>query len=85
MSEVDGTERIAQLLRLLPAPPAALVAAAKEIPQTRAEVDQIVSWALADAAFRARLIADLEGALAAKGFEPRPAVVAELRHRLHAD
>jgi len=78
----DPTERIGYLLRLLPTPPAALVAAAMEMPRARAEVDAIVSLALADAAFRARLLDDLEAALAAEGVEPRPAVVAQLRVRL---
>jgi hypothetical protein len=48
----------------------------------RAELDEIVARAEADAAFRERLIADLEGALAAEGYERDPAVLAALRVRL---
>jgi len=78
-------ERIAELLRLLPAPPQGWVRAAQELPQARAEIDQIVARSEADAAFRARLVADLEAALEAEGYEATPSVVAALRFRLGAD
>ena len=78
-------ERVAALLRMLPAPPEAWVRAAQELPQARAEIDQIVARAETDAAFRARLVADLEAALEAEGYQATPSVVAALRLRLGAD
>jgi hypothetical protein len=78
-------ERIAELLRLLPAPPEGWVRAAQELPQARAELAAIVARAEADAAFRASVVADLEAALESEGIEPTPSVVAALRVRLDAD
>jgi hypothetical protein len=78
-------ERIAELLRLLPPPPAGWVRAAQELPQARAELATIVARAEADAAFRAIVVADLEAALQSEGIEPTPSVVAALRVRLDAD
>jgi hypothetical protein len=75
-------ERLARLLRALPPAPAGWVRAAQELPFIRGELDEIVARAEADAAFRERLIADLEGALAAEGYERDPAVLAALRVRL---
>jgi len=77
-------ERLARLLRALPPAPAGWVRAAQELPFVRGELDEIVGRAEADAAFRERLIADLEGALAAEGYERDPAVLAALRVRLEA-
>jgi len=78
-------EQIGELLRLLPAAPEAWVRAAEELPQARAEVDQIVARAEEDAAFRARLVADLEAALQAEGYEASPSVLAGVRLRLKTD
>ena len=78
-------ERIAALLRLLPAPPEAWVRAAQELPQARVEIAAIVARAEEDAAFRAEVVADLEAALEAEGIEATPSVVAALRTRLVAD
>jgi len=78
-------ERIAELLRLLPAPPQGWVRAAQELPQARAEIDQIVARSEADAAFRARLVADLEAALEAEGIPVTSSVVAALRSSLEPD
>jgi hypothetical protein len=75
-------ERIGELLRLLPAPPPAWVRAAQELPLARAEVDRIVARAEQDAAFRLRLVADLEAALQAEGYEASPSVLAGVRIRL---
>jgi hypothetical protein len=75
-------QRLARLLRALPPAPEGWVRAAQELPLMRAELDEIVARAEADAAFRERLIADLEGALAAEGYERDPAVLAALRVRL---
>ena len=74
-------ERIALLLRLLPPAPAAWVRAAQELPAARSTFDEIVARAEADQAFRRALVADLERALAAKGYDPPDRVLAELRER----
>lgn len=78
-------ERIAELLRLLPAPPAGWVRAAQELPRARAELAAIVARAEEDAAFRTQVVADLEAALEAAGIDPTPSVVAALRVSLEAD
>jgi hypothetical protein len=78
-------ERIAELLRLLPAPPDDWVEAAQELPQLRAAIGEIVERSKHDAAFRAALMADLESALAGAGYAATPSVVAALRLRLGAD
>jgi len=74
-------ERLARLIRALPPAPEAWVRAAQELPLARSGFDEIVTRAEADAEFRARLIADLEGALAAEGYERDPVVLEELRIR----
>lgn len=75
-------ERLARLLRALPPAPEGWVRAAQELPAARADLDQIVARAEADAEYRARLVADLEAALDADGYEPSPALVQLLRVRL---
>jgi hypothetical protein len=77
-------QRLAKLIGALPPAPEAWVRAAQELPFARGQMDEIVARAEADAAFRERLIADLEGALAAEGNERDPAVVAALRVQLDA-
>jgi hypothetical protein len=74
-------ETLAELLRTLPAAPQAWVRAAQEIPLARLGLDEIVERANADRAFREALIADLEAALAAEGYERDPALVDALRAR----
>jgi hypothetical protein len=83
MSNYDA-ERLARLIGMLPPVPEGWVQAAQELPAARGEIDQIVARAKADAEFRSALLADLETALQAEGFEPQPRVVNELR-RLLAD
>ena len=78
-------ERIAELLRLLPPAPVGWVQAAQELPAARDGIAALVSRAEADAAFRARVVADLEAALEAEGISATPSVVAALRSRLDAD
>ena len=78
-------ERIAELLRLLPPAPVGWVRAAQELPAARTELAAIVARAEADAAFKARVVADLEAALGAEGIEATPSVVAALRLQLEAD
>jgi hypothetical protein len=75
-------ERLAELLRALPPAPAAWVEAAQELPLARRTLDDIVSRAEADAAFRKALVADLESALAAEGFEPTRPLLDAIRERL---
>jgi hypothetical protein len=77
-------ERIASMLRLLPPAPRGWTQAAQELPLARAAIESIVARAEADAAFRARVVADLEGALAETGCEATPSVLASLRLRLGA-
>jgi hypothetical protein len=78
-------ERIAASLRLLPPAPEGWVRAAQELPQARAEIAALVTRAEEDAAFRARVLADLEAALEAEGIDATPSVVAVLRTRLGVD
>ena len=75
-------ERIATLLRALPPAPRAWVLAAQELPLARRGLHDIVERASLDAEFRARLVADLEAALAAEGYKSDPALVARLRVEL---
>jgi hypothetical protein len=79
-----GEERLANLISALPPAPEGWVRAAQELPFARPELDEIVARAEADAAFREQLVADLEAALAAEGYERDPAVLAALRVRLEA-
>jgi len=77
-------ERIARLLKALPPAPEGWVRAAQELPRSRAELDEIVARAEADAAFRQALIADLETTLAAEGLEPDERTLEQLRRRFAA-
>jgi hypothetical protein len=77
-------ERLARLIRALPPAPAAWVRAAQELPLARAGLDEIVARAEADADFKARLVADLEAALEAEGYERAPAVVEALKVRFNS-
>jgi hypothetical protein len=74
-------ERLARLLRALPPAPEGWVRAAQELPLARGELDAIVARAEADAEFRTRLLADLEAALEAEGYERDPAMIEALRIR----
>ena len=78
-------ERIAELLRLLPPAPAGWVQAAQELPAARTEIAALVARAEADAAFRARVVADLEAVLEAEGIPVTSSVVAALRSSLEPD
>jgi len=74
--------RLAEFLRMLPPAPEGWVAAAQELPRVRMTLDSIVERAVADAEFRQALIADLEAALLAEGYEPDTVPLDELRKRL---
>ena len=73
--------RLGELLRTLPPAPEGWVKAAQELPLARLGFDEIVERARADQEFRRALIADLESALAADGYEPDPLLVGALRER----
>jgi len=75
-------ERLAELLRALPPAPQGWVEAAQELPRVPRELDGIVARAEADAEFRKALIADLEEALKAEGYEPDLMPLDELRRLL---
>ena len=81
MSGYD-TERLARLIGMLQPAPRGWVRAAQELPTARKGMDEILARAEADVAFRHTLLADLEAALLAEGFEPDRRVLDELRRRL---
>ena len=74
-------ERLGELLGMLPPAPAGWVQAAKELPEARLQLDEIVERARVDAEFRVLLVADLEAALMSAGYEPRT-LSAAVRARL---
>ena len=75
-------ERIAEVLRALPAPPRGWVEAAKELPAARRELATIHERVERDERYRELGVADLESMLLAEGIEPTPVVVAHLRRSL---
>jgi hypothetical protein len=77
-------ERLAELLALLPPAPMGWVQAAQELPLARRELDEIVELAVADERFRQALIADLESALTAAGYQPERRLVKALRERFQS-
>jgi hypothetical protein len=81
MSGYD-TQRLARLIGMLQPAPRGWVRAAQELPTARKGMDEILARAEADVAFRRTLLADLEAALLAEGFEPDRRVLDELRRRL---
>ena len=78
----NDEERLGELLGLLPPAPAGWVQAAQELPVARRQLDEIVERAQSDAEFRVQLVADLEAALAAAGYEPRRGLLDAVRERL---
>jgi hypothetical protein len=80
----NDEERLADLLRALPPAPEGWVKAAQELPRARRELDDIVARAEADQQFRAAVMADLEAALEAAGYELDPSLLPALRERLSA-
>jgi hypothetical protein len=78
-------ERLAALLALLVPAPRAWVEAAQQLPAARAQIDTIVARAEQDATYRARLLSDLEDALAVDGIEPTAVLRRELTRRLAED
>ena len=82
MTRLYDEERLGVLLRMLRPAPTGWVRAAQELPAARRTFDEIVTRAEADQAFRSALIADLEHALAAEGYEPDRQILNEIRERL---
>jgi hypothetical protein len=78
----NDEERVARLIRALPPAPEGWVKAAQELPRARSEMDEIIARAEADQEFRAAVIADLETALAAAGYELDSSLMPVLRQRL---
>jgi hypothetical protein len=85
MTRLYDEERLGVLLRLLRPAPVGWVRAAQELPTARRTFDEIVARAEADLAFRTALLADLETALAAEGYEPDRRILGEIRERLNND
>jgi hypothetical protein len=81
MMQLYDEERLGVLLRLLRPAPVGWVRAAQELPAARRTFDEIVARAEADLAFRNALLADLETALAAEGYEPDRRILDEIRVR----
>ena len=77
-----GEERLGSLIGLLEPAPEGWVRAAQEIPAFRRMLDDIVEKAEADKAFRDALVADLESAIAAAGYDPEPRMVEEVRREI---
>lgn len=75
-------ESLARLIGALPPAPEGWAVAAQELPRVRAGLDDLVVRAGGDAQLRARLVADLESALAESGISPTPRILAEARARL---
>ena len=75
----EDTERIAELLAALPPAPHGWAAAAQELPFARASLDGLLARAREDSELRARLLADLEAALAEEGIPATPAVISLAR------
>jgi hypothetical protein len=75
---------LGRLIAALPPAPEGWTRAAQELPAARRGIGDIVARAEADAAYRERLIADLESALAAEGIEPTPSILEELRNRFRS-
>ena len=80
MSAYDH-DTLGRLIAALPPAPDGWVRAAQELPAARRGLDGIVNRAVADAAYRERVVADLESALADVGIAPTPPVLDELRER----
>jgi len=83
MSTYDH-DTLGRLIAVLRPVPAGWVRAAQELPAARRVIDDIVDRAVADAAYRERVVADLESALAEVGIEPTPPILDELRERFRS-
>lgn len=77
-------DNLGRLIAALPPAPEGWTRAAQELPLARRGIDDIVAKVEADAAYRERVVADLESALAAEGIEPTPSILDELRNRFRS-
>ena len=82
MSKNENIEELARLLAVLQPAPAGWVEAAQALPRLRGGLDDLVVRAEQDAELRARLVSDLESALAESGIQPTARNLAEARRRL---
>jgi hypothetical protein len=83
MSSYDH-DTLGRLIAALPPPPDGWLRAAQDLPAARRGIDFIVDRAVADVAYRERVVADLESALAEVGLEPTPPRLTELRERFRS-
>ena len=83
MSPYDH-DTLGRLIAALPPVPHGWIRAAQELPTARRGIDDIVNRAVADAAYRERVVANLESALAEAGVEPTPPILDELRERFRS-
>ena len=83
MSAYDH-DTLGRLIAALRPAPTGWVRAAQELPAARRGLDGIVNRAVADAAYRERVIANLESALAEVGIVPTPPILDELRERFRS-
>jgi len=74
-------DELGRLIAALPPAPTGWVRAARELPAARRAIEGMISRAEADAAYRRRVLSDLESALVEEGVEPSAAVLSELRER----
>jgi hypothetical protein len=77
-------DTLARLIAALPPAPQGWVQAAQQLPAARRGIDGIVERAVRDKAYRERVVADLESALADAGVEPTPPILEELRERFRS-
>ena len=75
-------DRLARLIAALPPTPVGWVKAAQELPRVRRALDDLIARSEADAELRARILADLESALAESGIDPTPRILDEVRARM---
>lgn len=82
MTAAYDEERLGDLLSALPPAPAAWVEAAKGLAQIRSRLDRIVERAQADDAYRRKVVADPEAALAEAEVVAHAEAVEILRRKL---
>lgn len=81
MSGYDEIQ-LANLIGALPPAPEPLLRAARELPRTRRELEEVLPRLEGDAEFRRQATLDLERALERAGYEPSPDLVEALRRRM---
>jgi hypothetical protein len=84
MPAYDETD-IATLLRLLRPAPESWVEAAKELPRTKREIEEVLPLIESEAELRGATTRELEEALRRAGLEPRPGHMAAMRRRFAAE